>query len=1175
MKYKQKLSKRFMKKLMAFVLCIGLLLSENGNITVRAESDETDMTVIEVSTEKELSAALIQVKPSSRVKIKLMNDLDIGYQYISRGEIVLDLNGHTLTQVLKSGGTSAQLYISAYGGDVDFTLENGTLYTKDIEYSINIDGADGTLSRVTLNHMTMINKTPKSDAFGRCRNINIANANNRVTIKNSYLYSEQGYNLYAFGGYRKEQDNAIRIENTSMLAYNYPLGLYAKKGITAEEIRPVYLSESSLQSFSTTDAIYTDGKVGIVIPDGQEMYRNGIEQSIQNDIVQEVPTGMLIQTGKPENFHTLTMQAVAECNCQLRGTGTGTENKAIVMGKFAEDRTIALSTSTDKNYEFLGYRANVSDESFYNEQGMKEANAKSGFFKMPSQDVVVEAGYELPYTISSFKYKMLTVPTLDNSSKEVRQGIALADETESRHSILRKRILDNDNFIKKDYNNINDIFEITDSSTDDFTFEYGKTYYIFIASRYNPDIYELMDGYSGTLNGDRMIYLGSASNDEKTVNSQIYYLPIKANWCGKTLQDEVTWRYDEEEKCLIIEGEGILQTYAAEEFPWKDYSAKIEKLKIGKNITNTEYLINKMSAFTTVDVEEENPELAVVDGVVYAKKDGKLNRLIYIPSGVTSFTIPDLVTTISANAGKDAVNVKKITLGYNISSIEEKAFSGCSALETILIRNKKCAIQDSPDTIPAATVIEAIKNSTAYQYAKKYSRTFAAPKEIGEGPSDSVQWSYDAETKTLTILGIGSMQNFVSDTAPWKEEDTISDECKKVVIEDGVMSIGDYAFSDMSQLEQVEFGSGLRTIGKYAFGGTNLSQVILPEGLTKIGDMAFSSKSIKYINISSSVNSIGKLAFFDEMCGKLERIDVADDNNYYMVKNNILYTKDGSIALLYASGSTEKSIEIEKGTTCISQFLFAGARNLKQIEIPEGVKEIQSAAFMGSGITQISIPRSVEYMGEHVFGIANDLLSVILLNPEMTVESDSFSGMNSNVTVYVHEGTLLYFALSTYGVNVNNIHYYETIIDRVATTQEEGIKHEECWFCHNKKEAVTIPKLSVGSDEKTKQEVIGSTNIGTRVPTVKIQSVKNKKKNKLAVKWKKAKNITYYEIQYSLNKQFKGKKKYKTKLIKTKKTSLTIKRLKKNKNYYVRIRGVNRQGVKGAWNKAQKVKIKK
>ena len=66
---------------------------------------------------------------------------------------------------------------------------------------------------------------------------------------------------------------------------------------------------------------------------------------------------------------------------------------------------------------------------------------------------------------------------------------------------------------------------------------------------------------------------------------------------------------------------------------------------------------------------------------------------------------------------------------------------------------------------------------------------------------------------------------------------------------------------------------------------------------------------------------------------------------------------------------------------------------------------------------------------------------------------------------------------------------------------------------------------------------------------------------------------TNYEIRYATNKKFKSAKK-----VTTKKTSYTLKKLKKGKTYYVKVRAFNKVGKKyyySAYSKTRKVKIKK
>ena len=87
-------------------------------------------------------------------------------------------------------------------------------------------------------------------------------------------------------------------------------------------------------------------------------------------------------------------------------------------------------------------------------------------------------------------------------------------------------------------------------------------------------------------------------------------------------------------------------------------------------------------------------------------------------------------------------------------------------------------------------------------------------------------------------------------------------------------------------------------------------------------------------------------------------------------------------------------------------------------------------------------------------------------------------------------------------------------------------------------------------------------------------SVQKAKKKSFVAKWEKVSGVKGYQLQYATNKKFtKGKK---TKTVKgAKKTSVTIKKLKKNKKYFVRVRTykiVNGKKVYSKWSKAKTAK---
>lgn len=94
--------------------------------------------------------------------------------------------------------------------------------------------------------------------------------------------------------------------------------------------------------------------------------------------------------------------------------------------------------------------------------------------------------------------------------------------------------------------------------------------------------------------------------------------------------------------------------------------------------------------------------------------------------------------------------------------------------------------------------------------------------------------------------------------------------------------------------------------------------------------------------------------------------------------------------------------------------------------------------------------------------------------------------------------------------------------------------------------------------------------LGAPIQKTSLQKIK-RTSNKAKITIKKLKNIIGYEVQYSTTKKFKAKK---TKTITTKKNTCTIKKLNKNKKYYIKTRAfvnASSEKVYGKWSKVKTI----
>ena len=112
---------------------------------------------------------------------------------------------------------------------------------------------------------------------------------------------------------------------------------------------------------------------------------------------------------------------------------------------------------------------------------------------------------------------------------------------------------------------------------------------------------------------------------------------------------------------------------------------------------------------------------------------------------------------------------------------------------------------------------------------------------------------------------------------------------------------------------------------------------------------------------------------------------------------------------------------------------------------------------------------------------------------------------------------------------------------------------------------------TAGYNAATKHITVTVNPAGTTLTTAK-----NLSGRKAQITWKKNRYVTGYEIQYSVNKNFRsGSKKTVSGASKTK---YTLTKLQKNKTYYVRIRTYKKSGTKkyySSWSKEKAVRIRK
>lgn len=362
--------------------------------------------------------------------------------------------------------------------------------------------------------------------------------------------------------------------------------------------------------------------------------------------------------------------------------------------------------------------------------------------------------------------------------------------------------------------------------------------------------------------------------------------------------------------------------------------------------------------------------------------------------------------------------------------------------------------------------------------------------------STDTYYSYNSSTKTLTISGTGDTPNFKNDSVSqpwysWGDDGSV----KRVVVEEGITSLGDYFFYNMGASE-FSFPSTLVRINKYAMSSVNsLISLTLPEGLEVIDNYAFYySARLESVNIPSTVKSIGQSAFeccyalnsltFDDMymrvsignraffsCESLKTISlpkqaVMSAKNsyafgfYYSRKAYFIYS-DFVLNVYRDSGGYEYAVNSIVNNDNYSI--------LNELEIHEG-QTIERTFYPDYYEDEMIFTFTPEVSDNYKFFSASDIKTVdadCTFNGK-TYTDNSLDDLNFTVNAYLEKGNTYHFTVKCvskmsagdFTVSIVNSHNYQTDIT-LPTLTEDGYTTYTCTYCGNSFNADYVKRLGV------------------------------------------------------------------------------------------------------------------
>ena len=508
----------------------------------------------------------------------------------------------------------------------------------------------------------------------------------------------------------------------------------------------------------------------------------------------------------------------------------------------------------------------------------------------------------------------------------------------------------------------------------------------------------------------------------------------------------------------------------------------------------------------------------------------------FVGSDLEKITLPSKLEVISKAMFQGCEKLKSITIPTSVKKIEEGVFYGSDEFNRVNYKGtiaqwKKIKIDYTDnENLKGATIYctdgtirqvkstefseekvgrqfikvtwEKVKNASGYEIQLATDKKFTKNKK-------TVRIENQNETSTV-IKNLKANQKYYLRGRTYKNTSIYSDwsrinTIKLLTQKSNNKVTGDYEYTINKN----------NTVTITAYCG-NKVEATIPSKLggkkvVKIGENAFKFYNIEKVKIPSTVTEIGLYAF--SYCHKLESVDLS--KSLKKIDNGAF---DECMKL--------KKIVIPDGVTEIGDFAFLHCPKLTSVKQSKNLKKLGIDDFYGCGFKSITIPNGVKEIPSGLFGDCKSLTKVVLPN---------------NITK-IGENAFYFTKLKTI-----------TIPKSVKKIDEYAFS-DSFYLCHikytgTKKQWKSI-KIGKNNEELT-NAMISCKDATINNKGVKIKTV-TKANKAVKVSWSKVSKASGYKIQVATNSKF--TKVAKTVLVSTPKTtSVTIKGLKANKKYYVRI----------------------